>query len=134
MKPSLLVGLSLLLTATRSVTTYCFADEPAPLSAVKSFITSVETTDLEDAYLGLHSEFKLRHPYHEFETTWEGRSAFLSKANRNWCTSIENESAEVRGRFSTTDSEDWAVVFQLITQGGVWKIFDYKIPIESSTK
>ena len=129
----MLVGVGVFLTAILGVAIYFLTVAPAPLSAAKTFIASVEANDFEAAYSKFHSDLRLRLSFPEFVEAWKGRSSSLNEANRSWSTEIENETAEVKGRFSTADGEEWSAVFHLIEQDGLWQIIDYEVQDGRST-
>ena len=133
MSKYLLVGVGVFLTAILGVAIYFLTVAPAPLSAAKTFIASVEANDFEAAYSKFHSDLRLRLSFPEFVEAWKGRSSSLNEANRSWSTEIENETAEVKGRFSTADGEEWSAVFHLIEQDGLWQIIDYEVQDGRST-
>ena len=129
----MLVGVGVFLTAVLGVAIYFLTVAPAPLSAAKTFIASVEANDFEAAYSKFHADLKLRLSFPEFMEAWKGRSSSLNEANRSWSTDAENEAAEVTGRFSTADGEGWSAVFHLIKQDGLWQIIDYEVQDGLST-
>ncbi|MCH7971034.1 MAG: hypothetical protein IH960_08345 [Chloroflexi bacterium] len=133
MSKYLLVGVGVFLTAVLGVAIYFLTVAPAPLSTTKTFIASVEANDFEAAYSKFHADLKLRLSFPEFMEAWKGRSSSLNEANRSWSTDAENEAAEVTGRFSTADGEEWSAVFQLIKQDGRWQIIDYEVQDGRST-
>ena len=133
MSKYLLVGVGIFFAAVLGVAIYFLTVAPAPLSAAKTFIASVEANDFEAAYSKFHPDLRLRLSFPEFVEAWKGRSSSLNEANRSWSTDIENETAEVKGRFTTADGEEWSAVFQLIKQGGFWQIIDYEVQDGRST-
>ena len=122
-----LVGVGVLGAAVIGVAIYFLTVAPAPLSTVKTFIASVEASSFEDAYSQVHADLEQRQSLVEFVELWDGRSSFLNKANRSWSTDVEGETAEVKGRFSTANAEEWSAAFQLIKQDGRWQILDYEV-------
>ena len=133
MSKYLLVGAGVFLTAVLGVAIYLLTVAPAPLSAAKTFISSVEANDFEAAYSKFHADLRIRLSFPEFVEAWKGRSSSLNEANRSWSTDIENETAEVKGRFTTADGEEWSTVFHLIKQDGIWQIIDYELQDGLST-
>ena len=133
MSKYLLVGVGVFFAAVLGVAIYFLTVAPAPLSAAKTFIASVEANDFEAAYSKFHPDLRLRLSFPEFVEAWKSRSSSLNEANRSWSTDIENETAEVKGRFTTADGEEWSAVFQLIKQGGFWQIIDYEVQDGLST-
>lgn len=133
MSKYLLVGVGIFFAAVLGVAIYFLTVAPAPLSAAKTFIASVEANDFEAAYSKFHPDLRLRLSFPEFVEAWKGRSSSLNEANRSWSTDIENETAEVKGRFTTADGEEWSVVFHLIKQDGLWQIIDYEVQDGRST-
>ena len=133
MSKYLLLGVGMLFAAVLGLAIYFLTVAPAPLSTAKTFITSVEANDLETAYAMFYSDLKLRQSFPEFVEAWKSRSSFLNEANRNWSMDVENETAEVIGRFTTADGEEWSAVFQLIRQDGLWQIIDYELRDGPST-
>lgn len=129
----MLVGVGVFLTAVLGVAIYFLTVAPAPLSAAKTFIASVEANDFEAAYSKFHPDLRLRLSFPEFVEAWKGRSSSLNEANRSWSTDVENETAEVKGRFTTADGEEWSAVFHLIKQDGRWQIIDYEVQDGRST-
>ena len=129
----MLVGVGVFFAAVLGVAIYFLTVAPAPLSAAKTFIASVEANDFEAAYSKFHADLRLRLSFPEFVEAWKGRSSSLNEANRSWSTAIENETAEVKGRFSTADGEEWSAVFHLIKQDGLWQIIDYEVQDGRST-
>ena len=115
------------------VAIYLLSSATAPLSTVKTFVASVETNDFEAAYSTYHADLRRRQSFPEFVEAWKGRSSSLNEANRSWSTDIENETAEVKGRFTTADGEEWSAVFHLIKQDGLWQIIDYEVQDGLST-
>lgn len=124
-----LTGAAILILA---VAIYLLTFAPAPLSTVKTFVASVETNDFDAAYATYHADLKQRQPFPEFVEAWSRRSSSLELANRSWSTDVENETAEVSGRFSAPGREDWSATFQLIKQDDVWQITDYEVQDGSS--
>ena len=133
MSKYLQVGVGVFLTAVLGVAIYLLTVAPAPLSTTKTFIASVEANDFEAADAKFHADLRLRLSFPEFVEAWKGRSSSLNEANRSWSTDVENETAEVKGRFTTADGEEWSAVFQLIKQGGRWQIIDYEVQDGLST-
>ncbi|MCH8229304.1 MAG: hypothetical protein IIA53_03135 [Chloroflexi bacterium] len=133
MSKYLQVGVGVFLTAVLGVAIYLLTVAPAPLSTTKTFIASVEANDFEAAYSKFHADLRLRLSFPEFVEAWKGRSSSLNEANRSWSTDVENETAEVKGRFTTADGEEWSAVFHLIKQGGRWQIIDYEVQDGLST-
>ena len=133
MSKYLQVGVGVFLTAVLGVAIYLLTVAPAPLSTTKTFIASVEANDFEAAYSKFHADLRLRLSFPEFVEAWKGRSSSLNEANRSWSTDIENETAEVKGRFTTADGEEWSAVFHLIKQDGLWQIIDYEVQDGRST-
>ena len=129
----MLVGVGIFFAAVLGVAIYFLTVAPAPLSAAKTFIASVEANDFEAAYSKFHPDLRLRLSFPEFVEAWKGRSSSLNEANRSWSTDIENETAEVKGRFTTADGEEWSAVFHLIKQDGLWQIIDYEVQDGRST-
>ena len=129
----MLVGVGVFFAAVLGVAIYFLTVAPAPLSAAKTFIASVEANDFEAAYSKFHPDLRLRLSFPEFVEAWKGRSSSLNEANRSWSTDIENETAEVKGRFTTADGEEWSAVFHLIKQDGLWQIIDYEVQDGRST-
>ena len=129
----MLVGVGVFFAAVLGVAIYFLTVAPAPLSAAKTFIASVEANDFEAAYSKFHADLRLRLSFPEFVEAWKGRSSSLNEANRSWSTDIENETAEVKGRFTTADGEEWSAVFHLIKQDGLWQIIDYEVQDGRST-
>ncbi|MCH7739448.1 MAG: hypothetical protein IIC93_04790 [Chloroflexi bacterium] len=119
-----MVGAAVLALA---VAIYVLSVAPAPLSTVKTFVASLETNDFEAAYSIYHADLRQRQSFPEFVEAWKGRSSSLSKANRSWSTDVENDTAEVKGRFSTAGGVDWSAVFRLINQDELWQIIDYEV-------
>ncbi|MCI0807666.1 MAG: hypothetical protein J4N63_00785 [Chloroflexi bacterium] len=133
MSKYLLVGVGVFFAAVLGVAIYFLTVAPAPLSAAKTFIASVEANDFEAAYSKFHADLRLRLSFPEFVEAWKGRSSSLNEANRSWSTDVENEATEVTGRFSTADGEEWSAVFHLIEQDGLWQIIDYEVQDGRST-
>ncbi|MCI0870769.1 MAG: DUF4878 domain-containing protein [Chloroflexi bacterium] len=133
MSKYLLVGVGVFFAVVLGVAIYFLTVAPAPLSAAKTFIASVEANDFEAAYSKFHPDLRLRLSFPEFVEDWKGRSSSLNEANRSWSTDIENETAEVKGRFTTADGEEWSAVFHLIKQDGLWQIIDYEVQDGRST-
>ncbi|MCI0834019.1 MAG: DUF4878 domain-containing protein [Chloroflexi bacterium] len=129
----MLVGVGVFFAVVLGVAIYFLTVAPAPLSAAKTFIASVEANDFEAAYSKFHPDLRLRLSFPEFVEAWKGRSSSLNEANRSWSTDIENETAEVKGRFTTADGEEWSAVFHLIKQDGLWQIIDYEVQDGRST-
>ena len=129
----MLVGVGVFFAVVLGVAIYFLTVAPAPLSAAKTFIASVEANDFEAAYSKFHADLRLRLSFPEFVEAWKGRSSSLNEANRSWSTDIENETAEVKGRFTTADGEEWSAVFHLIKQDGLWQIIDYEVQDGRST-
>ena len=129
----MLVGVGVFFAAVLGVAIYFLTVAPAPLSAAKTFIASVEANDFEAAYSKFHPDLRLRLSFPEFVEAWKGRSSSLNEANRSWSTDVENEATEVKGRFSTADGEEWSAVFHLIKQDGLWQIIDYEVQDGRST-
>lgn len=128
-----LAGLGVLFIAVIGAAIYFLTVAPAPLSTVKTFIALVEANEFEAAYPEFHADLKLRRSLPEFVEAWKGRAASLNETNRFWSTDVENETAEVQGRFTTDDGEDWSAVFRLIKQDGRWQIVDYELQDWPST-
>ena len=133
MSKYLLVGVGIFFAAVLGVAIYFLTVAPAPLSAAKTFIASVEANDFETAYSKFHPDLRLRLSFPEFVEAWKGRSSSLNEANRSWSTDVENEATEVTGRFSTADGEEWSAVFHLIEQDDLWQIIDYEVQDGRST-
>lgn len=133
MSKYLLVGVGMFFAAVLGVAIYLLTVAPAPLSAAKTFIASVEANDFEAAYSKFYADLRLRQSFPEFVQAWKGRSSSLNEANRSWSTDVENETAEIKGRFMTADGEEWSAVFHLIKQDGRWQIIDYEVQDQLST-
>jgi|AP95_1055475.scaffolds.fasta_scaffold10359_2 hypothetical protein len=127
MSKYLLVGAGMFLAAVLGVAIYYLTVAPAPLSTTKTFIASVEANDFEAAYSQFYADLRLRQSFPEFVQAWKSRSSSLNEANRSWATDVQNETAEVKGRFTTADGEEWSAVFHLIKQDGRWQIIDYEV-------
>ncbi len=109
------------------VAIYLLSSAPAPLSTVKTFVASVETNDFEAAYSTYHADLRRRQSFPEFVEAWKGRSSSLGQTSWFWSTDVEDETAEVEGRFSTAGAEDWSAVFRLIKQDDRWQIIGYEM-------
>ncbi len=106
---------------------YMLTRTSAPLSTVKAFVASVEMNDFDTAYSMFHTDLRQREIFTEFVETWGDRELYLHDTNRFWTTGIDNGTAEISVRFTTSTREDWSAAFQLIEQDEQWHISDYRI-------
>ena len=90
--------------------------------------------DVDRALATLHLDLQEQLNLEEFENRVAEHAVIVTETNRNWITSVENDTATVEGRFTREgDVEVGSGLFWLSRENDTWKIVAFRIEDELGT-